>query len=487
MRFRKSTTAVAAVAVFVAGAASGLTAPSMLKTSIASTASVDEAVAPGPIPLATAPNYRAIVMQSGPAVVGITTEGNVKTSDESMARGFGNGPGGNDPFQQFFRQLPIPHDNVPQRSLGSGFIVSADGLILTNAHVVRDAKKVVVKLADRREFEAKVLGSDPVTDIAVLKIDAPNLPTVRFGDADQLEVGDYVLAIGQPYGFEESASAGIVSAKGRSLPGDSTVPFIQTDVAVNPGNSGGPLFDSSGAVVGINSQIYSNTGGYAGVSFAIPINVALQVQDQIVTHGKVEHARLGVGVQPLGQQLADAFKLDNPSGALVAKVEPDSAAERAGIQTGDVILQFNGEPLTSAGDLSAKVGMARPGDTAKLEIWRDGKPLTIKATLGSATQIASADGDGASVTDQGRLGLSVRPLTPQERDQAGVPGGLFVEGARAPAADAGIQPGDVVLSVDGVPVNSAEELREKIGQHDKQVALLIQRGEARIFVPVQLS
>ena len=278
----------------------------------------------------------------------------------------------------------MPRNNVPQRGLGSGFIISADGTILTNAHVVRDAKRVTVKLADRREFEAKVLGVDTVTDIAVLKIDARDLPTVRVGDADQLEVGDYVLAIGQPYGFEESASAGIVSAKRRSLPGDSSVPFIQTDVAVNPGNSGGPLFDSSGAVVGINSQIYSNTGGYEGVSFAIPINVALQVQDQIVTHGKVEHARLGVGVQPLGQQLADSFKLDNPSGALVAKVDPDSAAQRAGIQTGDVILKFNGEPLTSAGDLSAKVGMARPGDNVTLDIWRDGKPMTIKATLGNA-------------------------------------------------------------------------------------------------------
>ena len=203
-------------------------------------------------------------------------------------------------------------------------------MVLTNAHVVDDAKRVTVKLADRREFDAKVLGVDPVTDIAVLKLDAKDLPTVRVGDADQLEVGDYVLAIGQPYGFEESASAGIVSATGRSLPGDSSVPFIQTDVAVNPGNSGGPLFDASGAVVGINSQIYSNTGGYEGVSFAIPINVALRVEDEIVTHGKVEHARLGVEVQPLSQGLAGSFKLDNPSGALVAKVEPDSAAREGG-------------------------------------------------------------------------------------------------------------------------------------------------------------
>lgn len=490
MRFRKSTTAVAAVAVFVAGAASGLTAPSVLKTGMQATASApsaSETAQPGPVPLGTAPNYRAIVAQSGPAVVGITTESEAKAGDAAMGPGMRGFGGDDDPFSQFFRQMPMPRNNVPQRGLGSGFIISADGTILTNAHVVRDAKRVTVKLADRREFEAKVLGVDTVTDIAVLKIDARDLPTVRVGDADQLEVGDYVLAIGQPYGFEESASAGIVSAKRRSLPGDSSVPFIQTDVAVNPGNSGGPLFDSSGAVIGINSQIYSNTGGYEGVSFAIPINLALQIQDQIVTHGKVEHARLGVGVQPLGQRLADSFKLDNPSGALVAKVEPDSAAERAGIQSGDVILKFNGEPLTSAGDLSAKVGMARPGDKVTLDIWRDGKPMSIKATLGNAEQVASADEGGGPATDQGRLGLAVRPLTPQERDQAGVPGGLLVEDARAPAAAAGIQPGDVVLSVDGSPVNTVKELREKIGQHDKQVALLVQRGESRIFVPVQLG
>jgi len=489
MRFRKTTTAMAVAAIFAGGAAGGLSAHSLLNTNAQSSSSaptVAEIVAPGPIPLGTAPNYRAIVKQSGPAVVGITTESEVKV-DQRMGRGFSSSPfGGDDPFSQFFRQLPIPRGDMQQRSLGSGFIIGADGVVLTNAHVVRDAKRVTVKLADRREFDAKVLGVDPVTDIAVLKLEAKDLPTVRIGDADQLEVGDYVLAIGQPYGFEESASAGIVSATRRSLPGDSSVPFIQTDVAVNPGNSGGPLFDSSGAVVGINSQIYSNTGGYEGVSFAIPINVALRVQDEIVTHGKVEHARLGVQVQPLSQGLASSFKLDNPSGALVAKVEPDSAAQQAGIQTGDVILKFNGDALSSAGDLSAKVGMARPGDTATLDIWRDGKPLTIKAKLGNAAlEVASAD-DGAN-GDHGRLGLAVRPLTPQERDQAGLPGGLLVEDASGPAADAGIQPGDVVLSVNGAPVNSAQQLRDTIQQRDKQVALLVQRGEARIFVPVELG
>jgi serine protease Do len=490
MRFRKTTTAVAAAALFAGGAASAISAHSLLDTTAqagSSAPAVADAVGAGPIPLGTAPNYRAIVKQSGPAVVGITTESEVKV-DAHVGRGFSSGPfGGNDPFSQFFRQLPIPRGDRQQRALGSGFIVGADGVVLTNAHVVDDAKRVTVKLADRREFDAKVLGVDPVTDIAVLKLDAKDLPTVRVGNADQLDVGDYVLAIGQPYGFEESASAGIVSAKGRSLPGDSSVPFIQTDVAVNPGNSGGPLFDASGAVVGINSQIYSNTGGYEGVSFAIPINVALRVEDEIVTHGKVEHARLGVEVQPLSQSLAGSFKLDNPSGALVAKVEPDSAAQKAGIQIGDVILKFNGQVLGDAGDLSAKVGMAHPGDTATLDIWRDGKPLTIKATLGNATQLAVADDDSGSSGDHGRLGLAVRPLTPQERDQAGVQGGLLVEDASGPAADAGIQPGDVVLSVDGSPVNSVQQLRDRIHRRDKQVALLVQRGDSRIFVPVELG
>ena len=333
-----------------------------------------------------------------------------------------------------------------------------------------------------------MLGIDPVTDVAVIKIDAHDLPTVRLGNANDLQVGDYVLAIGQPYGFAESASAGIVSAKGRSLPGDSYVPFIQTDVAVNPGNSGGPLFDSSGAVVGINSQIYSNTGGYEGLSFAIPINVAERVEDQIVKHGKVEHAMLGVEVQPLGSQLASSFKLNNPSGALVAKVESGSAAERAGIKAGDVILKYDGEPLADAGELSAKVGMAKPGDTVTLQVWRDGAPLTIVATLGNASEVASAqDNSGAATSGHSRLGLLVRPLTPEERSQAGVSGGVVVEDARGPAADAGIRAGDVVLSVDGAPVNSAKDLRALVHKHDKQAALLVQRGDTRIFVPVDIG
>jgi len=264
------------------------------------------------------------------------------------------------------------------------------------------------------------------------------------------------------------------------------VPFIQTDAAVNPGNSGGPLFDANGAVVGINAQIYSNSGGYQGVSFAIPINLAMQVENQIVKTGKVTHARLGVEVQTLDQSLADSFKLKTPNGALVAQVEPDSAAAKAGIKAGDVILKFDGQPIVDAGGLSARVGVAAPGDKASLEVWREGKTLTVTAIIGAASPTTVADASGAPA-EQGKLGLALRPLNQEERQQAGVASGLLVERARGHAADAGIQPGDVVLSVDGTPVQSVEQLRKIVGSHDDQVALLIQRGNTRLFVPVGLT
>jgi serine protease Do len=365
--------------------------------------------------------------------------------------------------------------------------VSSDGIVLTNAHVVDGAKEVTVKLSNHREYKAKVLGADRRSDIAVLKIDARDLPTVRLGDSNKVNVGDYVLAIGEPFGLEETATAGIVSAKGRSLPGDGYVPFIQTDAAVNPGNSGGPLFDSSGNVVGINAQIYTNSGGYEGVSFAIPINLAVQIKDQIVKTGKVAHARLGVEVQTLDQSLADSFKMKAPNGALVAKIQPDSAAARAGLKVGDVILAFNGNPIGDAGQLSARVGTATPGDKASLDVWREGKAVTVNVTIGSAAPAEVAGTAGAEASPQARLGLSVRPLSPDEREQARVSGGLVVEDVQGHAAEAGIQPGDVVLSVDGTPVQSVAQLRKMVQEHDKQIALLIQRGDSRLFVPVTLG
>jgi len=491
MQLRTATLVWSAAGLLAVGAATGLCAPALLQSSAlpaaasaSVTASDPSRDAPSqPIPLTTAPNYRAIVARNQAAVVGITTAGPMNTS--SAQEFFGN-PSDSNPLGQFFRGLPMPRPHGVQHAQGSGFLVSADGLVLTNAHVVDGAKEVTVKLSDHREFKAKVLGADRSSDIAVLKIDAHDLPTVHIGDSDQLAVGDYVLAIGEPFGLEETATAGIVSAKGRSLPGDGYVPFIQTDAAVNPGNSGGPLFDATGAVVGINAQIYSNSGGYQGVSFAIPINLAVQIKDQIVKTGKVAHSRLGVEVQTLDQSLADSFKLKSPTGALVAKVVPDSAAAQAGVKVGDVILKFNGNPVLDAGQLSARVGVAAPGDKASLEIWRDGKAISLTAIIGNATKAVSAD-ESPDASAPARLGLALRPLNPEERRQAGVAGGLIVEDAQGRAAEAGIQPGDVVLSVDGTPVQSVEQLRNMVQEHSKQIALLIQRGDLRLFVPVTLG
>jgi serine protease Do len=488
MQLRTKTLVWSAAGLLAAGAATGLSAQTLLHTAASATAG---AAAPmtapaGPIPMTTAPNYRAIVARNQAAVVGITTAG---TMDAALPQQFGAPDGEDDnPLGQFFHGLPQPHHRGMMHAQGSGFLISSDGLVLTNAHVVDGAKEVTVKLSDHREFKAKVLGSDKSSDIAVLKIDAHSLPVVQLGDSDQLAVGDYVLAIGEPFGLEETATAGIVSAKARSLPGDGYVPFIQTDAAVNPGNSGGPLFDASGAVVGINAQIYTNSGGYEGVSFAIPINLAVQIKDQIVKTGRAVHARLGVEVQTLNQTLANSFKLQSPNGALVASVVPGSAAAEAGVKVGDVILKVNGAPILDAGQLSQRIGVAAPGDKAALEIWRDGKSLTLNATIGNAAQLAANDeGGGTGASAPARLGLALRPLNPEERQEAGVSGGLIVEQAQGRAAEAGIQPGDVVLSVDGTAVQSVDQLRKLVQAHDKQIALLIQRGEARLFVPVTLG
>jgi serine protease Do len=489
MHIRNSTLAWSAAGLLAVGTATGLSAPSLLQTAAPqpSAAPGDTSqAAPQAIPLITAPNYRAIVARNQAAVVGITTAGPINTASSPEFNQGGDPSQDENPLGQFFRGMPSPKRHGVQHAQGSGFLISSDGLLLTNAHVVDGAKEVTVKLSDHREFKAKVLGADRSSDIAVLKIDAHDLPSVRIGDSDALGVGDYVLAIGEPFGLEETATAGIVSAKGRSLPGDGYVPFIQTDAAVNPGNSGGPLFDAGGNVVGINAQIYSNSGGYQGVSFAIPINLAVQIKDQIVKTGKVAHSRLGVEVQTLDQSLADSFKLKTPNGALVAKVVPDSAAAQAGVKVGDVILKFNGSPIVDAGQLSARVGVTAPGEKASLEIWRDGKTMTLTATIGNATTLASAD-EGSGAAAPARLGLALRPLNQEERQQAGISGGLVVEDAQGPAAEAGIQAGDVVLSVDGTPVQSVAQLRKMVQDHGKQIALLIQRGDTRLFVPVTLG
>jgi serine protease Do len=431
------------------------------------------------------PDFPLITQRYGPAVVNISVTGTRKATgiDPEVL---------SDPFEFFrrFQQGPgrgTPHD-VPVHGMGSGFIVSPDGIILTNAHVVKDTTEVTVKLTDRREFRAKVLGSDPKTDIAVLKIDAKNLPVVTLGNTKDLRVGEWVLAIGSPFGFENTVTAGVVSAKGRSLPDDSAVPFIQTDVAVNPGNSGGPLFNARGEVVGINSQIYSQSGGYQGVSFAIPIDVATRVKDQIVATGKVEHAKLGVTVQEVNQSLADSFKLDRPEGALVASVEKGSPAEKAGLKPGDVIRRVNGQTIVASGDLPAVVGLLSPGQRLQMEIWRQGHKVDMTAQLAaSSDKVAKADNNSQEAAGGGKLGLALRPLQPGEKREAGVSDGLLVEDVSGAAARAGVQPGDVVLAVNGTPAKSVDQVRSVLAKSDKSVALLIQRGEDKIFVPVRIG
>ena len=496
MKIKPLSAALIAAGVLAVGGVSTADAfnltPSWLKSNSTAVANGSDGSTLAPVPILSGqgvPNYRAIVKQSGPAVVGVTVAGMHKASSEEQ----GLPPGmDNDPFFKFFRGMPGAQQRgqqgaVPFKGMGSGFIISADGLILTNAHVVRDAKEVTVKLSDRREFSAKVLGSDPTTDIAVLRINATGLPTVRLGDARQLEVGDPVLAIGAPYGLEQTATQGIVSAKGRSLPGDAVVPFIQTDAAVNPGNSGGPLFDGSGAVVGINAQIYSQSGGFQGLSFSIPINLALKVKDQIVATGKATHARLGVKIQDLDQSLAESFGLKRPDGALVASVARDSAAAAAGLLPGDVITEVNGEPVVRSGSLSSLIGLSAPGEKVKLKVWRDHASREIDAKLGGlpADETSLADADGA--VPPGQLGLALRALTREERKASSVEQGMVVENAAGPAAKAGIEPGDVLLAINGKAVQSVEQVKAVMQGKPKSVALLVLRNGDKIFVPVNLG
>jgi serine protease Do len=376
-------------------------------------------------------------------------------------------------------------------SLGSGFIVSPDGLVLTDAHVIDDADEVIVKLTDKREFKAKVLGTDPLMDVAVLRISASNLPVVRFGNPADTRVGEWVLAIGSPFGFENSVTAGIVSAKGRSLPDDSYVPFIQTDAAVNPGNSGGPLFNLKGEVIGINSQIYSRSGGYQGVSFAIPIDVAMRVQEQLVQYGKASHGRLGVSIQEVSQPLAESFGLKRAEGALVGTVEQDSPAAKAGLQSGDIILRLNDKPISRSSDLPPLIAGMRPGSRANLDVWRKGESRRIATTVGELKPekeaAATPSNEESADVDKGRLGLAVRPLTPEERKEAGVTGGLVVQQATGAAARAGLQPDDIVLSFNGEPVDNIGQFRSMVAKAGKHAALLIERNGSKVFVPVELG
>ena len=482
-RLKKAFVAVAVMAA-LSGAYSLGSRQNTWDSQAATPVAVPAAVVSSPVS-GSLPDMSEIVARNSPAVVNVAVSGTVK-GQSGMPDIPGLDP--NDPFYEFFRRFRIPQQRGEQqvRGQGSGFIVRDDGLILTNAHVVDNADEVTVRLSDKREFKAKVLGADKATDVAVLKIEARNLPTVKIGNTAATRVGEWVLAIGSPYGFESSASAGIVSAKSRSLPDDNYVPFIQTDVAVNPGNSGGPLFNMAGEVIGINSQIYSRTGGYQGLSFAIPIDVAMSVQDQIVKHGKVQRGRLGISIQEVNQSLAESFGLSKPSGALISSVEPDSPAAKAGLEAGDVILSVNGKDIQSSNELPPVIAGITPGDSAKLKVWRKNASKEIDVKVGGAKAENTAGGDNKE-TATGKLGLALRSLRAEERSQIGGKNGLLVEKSSGAAARAGIRQGDVVLSVNGEAVSSVDQLQASVAKASKRVALLIKRGDATLFVPVDLG
>jgi serine protease Do len=439
------------------------------------------------------PDFAALVERCGDSVVNVEVVGRAQ-----LARGPSGADSAEDPLTEFFRRFGIPGpqgappgESPLMRGNGSGFIVSPDGYILTNAHVVGEADEITVRLTDRREFTARLIGTDARTDVAVIKIDAEGetFPAVAIGDPSELQTGEWVLAIGSPFGLANTATAGIVSATSRSVGGGSPVPFIQTDVAVNPGNSGGPLFNLDGEVVGINSMIFSQSGGYMGISFAIPIDTAIDVRDQLIKTGKVTRGRIGVSVQEVDAALARSFELDRPRGALVSSVERGGPADKAGLKPGDVILAVDGEAVDQSAQLSNVIASIKPGDQAKLTIWRAGKERQITARvdeLEESPRAASAAPRSRDTAEGNRFGLVVRPLTPEEKESADTEGDLVVQEVEGPAARAGIQPGDIILAVNNRPVDSMKDLRDAASslQNKQAAALLVERDGAQLYVPV---
>jgi len=484
LQMKRSLTAVAVAAAFAGGAivADHYGAASAAHAAIP-VASPSAATAATTAPVAALPDFADMVAKHGPAVVEVSTQKLAHRTRQQVPDLDGLPP--------WFRQFAIPdmpdQHQGPMRGLGSGFVVDPNGIILTNAHVVDGADEVTVKFTNQHEYTAKVLGVDKATDIAVLKIDAKDLPTVTIGDSSKARVGEWVVAIGAPFGLENTVTSGIISAKSRSLPGDSIVPFIQTDAAVNPGNSGGPLFDLQGRVIGINSQIYSRSGGFMGVSFSIPIDVALKVSNQLETTGHVSRGKLGVVIQDVNQGLADSFGLPQPEGALVSSVEKGGPAAQAGIEPGDVILKLNGQTVGRSTELPVEIAEQSPGATVNLEVWRSHSSRNLSVKLGAMEDKRTAANTNMHEGAGGKLGLAVRPLTPQEKSQANTQQGVLVEKAAGPAAQAGLQPGDVVLAANGAPITSVEDLRNAVEKSKGHIALLVQRGDSRIFVPVRVG
>lgn len=446
------------------------------------------------------PDFTELAEKQGAAVVNIS----VTQMQQGAVNGMSPFPGmpDDEAMGELFRRFGIPMppggpggQQVPQQpsqSFGSGFIIGSDGYVLTNAHVVREAEEVVVKLSDKREFKAKVIGADRRTDIALLKIDATGLPKVTVGDPNVLKVGEWVVAIGSPFGLENTMTAGIVSAKGRALPQENFVPFIQTDVAINPGNSGGPLFNLKGEVVGINSQIYSRTGGYMGLSFAIPIDVAIDISNQLKASGKISRGWLGIGIQEITKELAESFGMKNTNGALVAGVEKGSPAEKGGLEAGDVITRFDGKAIVASSDLPRVVGATKPNKQVPVEVLRKGTTRTLNVTLGEMpndNEAVVGPGKTPSKPEVNRIGLLLKELTPQQKKKLNGKNGLLVIDAQGASAQAGLRRGDVVLGLNNTEVESLEQFNKQVAAapSGKTVALLVQRGENTLYVPVKVG
>ncbi|HWI35542.1 MAG TPA: DegQ family serine endoprotease [Burkholderiales bacterium] len=448
------------------------------------------------------PDFTRVVEDQGNAVVNISTTQAVRRS-----AALPQVPGMEDEevlefFRRFIPRQPGPGQGAPERpprsesrSLGSGFVISQDGYVLTNAHVVEGADEITVKFTDKREFKAKVIGADRRTDIALIKIDATGLPAVRFGDPSKLKVGEWVVAIGSPFGFDNTVTAGIVSAKGRSLPQENFVPFIQTDVAINPGNSGGPLFNLRGEVIGINSQIYSRTGGFMGLSFAIPADVALDVQKQLKEKGRVARGRIGVQIQEVTRDLATSFGLDRARGALVNSVEKGSPADKAGVEATDIIIGFDGKQVDSSTDLPRIVGSTRPGSSVPVEVWRKGATKKLTVTVGELIEdrVAAAEKpkpQAKAEAQANRLGIVVADLTPEQKKDMKVPAGVLVTEVKPDARAPEVRKGDVLMTLvhkgQHTELKSAEQFNKLLASLDKNavITLQVKRGESTAFVTV---
>ena len=443
------------------------------------------------------PDFKPLVESASPAVVNISTKQKVpvRSATAQMPELEGLPPIFREFFEHSIPQMPGAPGRGQQReaqSLGSGFIISEDGYVLTNNHVVADADEIIVRLPDRSELEAKLVGADPRSDVAVLKVEGKGLPTVKIGRSDELKAGEWVLAIGSPFGFDHTVTAGIVSATGRSLPNESYVPFIQTDVAINPGNSGGPLFNLDGEVIGINSQIFTRSGGFMGLSFAIPIDVAMDVANQLRTDGKVSRGWLGVVIQEVNKDLAESFGLERPAGALVAQVMDGGPAARSGLRVGDVILSLDGKPIVMSADLPHLVGALKPGSTARMEVVRDGDRKMLDVKIGAMPdegEPVAASGSGQERSDN-RLGVKVTELTAEQKKSLDLPGGVVItEILNGPAAMIGLRPGDVITHLNNQAINSAETFAQVAEQlpKNRSVSMRVLRQGRASFITFKLA